>query len=68
VLILLEQILTPVMIMNFLKRTSHDFTKQSIISSERRVFEIIQFKVKLNIYLNTSTQGYRKEKDVTRFQ
>lgn len=46
-IILLEQTLTPVEIMNFLKQAGHDFTKQSIISSERRVFKAIQFKVKL---------------------
>jgi hypothetical protein len=54
VFILFEQILTPVAIMNFLKHASQDFTKQTIISSERRVYETIQFKVKLKIYINIS--------------
>jgi hypothetical protein len=49
-IILLEQALTPVEIMKFLKQAGHDFTKGSIISSERRVFKAIQFKVQLKIY------------------
>jgi hypothetical protein len=40
--------------MNFLKQAGHNFTKQSIMSSERRVFKTIKFKVKLQTYLNTS--------------
>ncbi|XP_021937084.1 cyclin N-terminal domain-containing protein 1-like isoform X2 [Zootermopsis nevadensis] len=40
-----SEILTPVAIMNFLKHANQDFTEQSIISSERRVFETIQFKI-----------------------
>jgi hypothetical protein len=48
---LLVQILTPVKIMNFLQHARENFTRQSIMSSERRVFETIHFKVKLKIYL-----------------
>jgi hypothetical protein len=44
--------MTTVEIMNFLKQAGHNFTKQSIVSSERRVFKTIKFKVKLKIYLN----------------
>jgi hypothetical protein len=63
-IILLEQALTPVEIMNFLKQAGHDFTKQSIISSERRVFKAIRFKVKFMIYLYKSMLGYMKRDDV----
>jgi hypothetical protein len=46
---LLAQILTHVKIMNFLQHARQNFTRQSIMSSERRVFETIQFKVELKI-------------------
>jgi hypothetical protein len=54
--------------MNFLKQAGHDFTKHSIISSERRVFKAIQFKVKLKIYLHKSMLGYMKKGDVIKVQ
>jgi hypothetical protein len=38
------------------------------MSSERRVFETIKFKVKLKIYLNISMLGYMKKGDVIKFQ
>lgn len=68
VIILFEQILTPVAIMNFLKHANQDFTEQSIISSERRVFETIQFKVKLKIHINKSMYKYIKKESVVKFQ
>jgi hypothetical protein len=66
--ILLEQILTPVEIMNFLKQAGHDFTKQSIVSSERRVFKTIKFKVKLKVYLNVSMLVCMMKADVVKVQ